>query len=156
MSFSYDTDLSKGLNYVRFKLNDTSEDDVLFQDEEIQYFIDQLKPPIVEKSLLKVCSTLLRQEIRSLALSNKKEVAGRDSVERADIESLKYALQMIEEEIKGGSVVLTGPVYGGVTLREDESNRCNTSLEEIKFYQGRIPNEHRRGRLRGIFNGDKC
>lgn len=153
MSFSYDFDLKNPLNFIRFKLNDNDSENPLFQDEEIKYFVDKLETPVSEVSLLKICSMLLRQEIRSLALSNKKEVAGRDTVERADMESLKYALQMIDEEIRGGSVVLTGPMYAGVNYREDQSNRENTDLEETSFYPGRLPRDRRSSRIESVFDG---
>ena len=141
MSFSYTPDLTVPLNFIRFKLNDTDSLEYSFQDEEISYFISQLKTPYSNKDLLKICAMLLRQEIRKIAFYNSKEIAGRDQIERTSAESLKLALQMIEEEIKGGSVVLTGPSYGGVDKGEVNQNRHNEALVPAKFYHGRVPTD---------------
>ena len=138
MAFSYSLDLNLPLNFVRFKLNDTDPLDYSFEDEEISYFITQLPTPYTNKDLLKICAMLLRQEIRKIALYNTKEIAGRDTVERTDVDSLKLALSMIEEEIKGGTVVLASPSYGGVNKGEVTSNRETDSIIPAKFYHGRV------------------
>lgn len=145
MSFTYTPDLHIPLNFIRFKLNDTDSQDYLFQDEEISYFISQLPEGYTAIDLLKICSMLLRQELRRVALLNSKEVAGRDTVERADIDSLKFALDLIDQEIKGNSrVALVSPSYGGVFVREVEENRESDALVDAKFYHGRVPSENAR------------
>lgn len=150
--FSYKPDLTVPLNFIRFKLNDTEGSYAVFQNEEIQYFIDQETPPILianketQIRLLKICAMLLRRELRSLAMSATSQQAGRDSVTRADIDSLKWALDSIEQEIKGGSKALVEANYGGVDKVDVKSNRADPSIVPAKFFDGRIPLEkdHRR------------
>ena len=125
MAFTYTGDLSNPLELVRFLIHDTDETMPVFQDGEIQYFIDEYDNP-TKQDLMKVAALLLRNKIRQIALSPARERAGQIEVYNASAEALKTVLSDINDQIKANST--PQPMFGGVYKEQVRRNRQNTSL----------------------------
>lgn len=137
MSFSYSFDLSVPLNYVRFTVGDTVDEGHVFEDEEIQFFIDKYPTPISERNLKRVAIGLLKVIVRDLLIAPSRERSGTYERYRSDANSLQLLIDCLEDEVKD-SIGFASPSFGGVYKREVWSNRCNPAYTPTRFYQGRV------------------
>ncbi len=137
MSFSYSPDLSIPMNYVRRKIGDVEEEYAIFQDEEIQYFIDKYPSPQTEKDLNKASIHLLKLILQDLLRGPSRERTGAYEVYAATSESLRLYISMIEDEIKAATGY-AAPSFGGVYKTPTVANRHNDSYTKTYFYHGRV------------------
>jgi len=137
MSFSYAADLSKPLDYVRWRLNDTEEDFAEVEDEEIQFFLDDYDSPVSRKNLNKVVLTFLKKQLYHLLISPSRERAGAFGVSNTTAQHLKLAIKEIEDEIKN-SKGLASPSFGGVYQSDVKATRDNPAFTDTKFFDGRV------------------
>ena len=137
MAFTYTGDLNNALDYVRFKIDDKEEEYAIFQDGEINYFIDQLEEPLTEQKLNKVSLNLLKQILQTLLRSPSRERSGQYEVYRSDSQALRIAISELEDEIKKNAG-FAKPSFGGVYKSEVQNNRHNDSFTETVFYRDRV------------------
>lgn len=136
MAFTYEGDLSNPIEYVRFRINDKDEEVYLFEDAEIQYFIDKAGARPSEKDLDKVALTFLKQMLREIMTSASREEAGRYAWYNTTAEMVKLLISELEKDIKSASP--TKPYFGGVVKSEVENIRNDPQLVDSKFYEGVI------------------
>lgn len=139
MAFTYTGDLSNPLELVRFLIHDTDETMPVFQDGEIQYFIDEYDNPS-KQDLMKVAALLLRNKIRQIALSPARERAGQIEVYNASSESLKTVLSDINDQIKSNRT--PKPMYGGVYKSQVRKNRDNPALVDSVWERDQFEDYH--------------
>jgi len=148
MSFSYSPDLSVPLNYLRWRLNDTVEEYHRYEDEELNYFINQIEPqPPTQKALNKVALKLLKKELVELMMGPSRERSGAYEVYGASADALKAAIDEIEDEIREGALAV--PSFGGVYRADVCRTRNNPAYTDNRFYDGVIYCECGCGREKG-------
>lgn len=135
MTFSYSGVLSNPLDFVRFTISDKDSEAPIYQDEEINYFINKLEE-ITETNLKRVALQLLKQLLNEILRSPSRERSGGYEVYGPSAESLKLAVQQLESEIR--SVAGASPSFGGVHSPQTENNRNNPSYVPSKFTDTRI------------------
>lgn len=136
MTFSYTGDLSVPLNYVRFRLDDKSEEYAEYSDEELNYFINKIEGTPTENDLNKIALRLLKQQLQEILRGPSRERAGAYEVYAASAEALKLAVKELEDEIRSGRIV--SPSFGGVYKAEVKQNRRNQAYTDTKFYDKRV------------------
>lgn len=125
MAFTYTGDLSSPLEFVRFKMNDNEEDAPIFQDEEIQYFINRYENP-TERDLVRIAHTLLKQHLYKISMGPARERSGKYEVYNMSAEVLKTLIADLGRELKAG--VAPQPFFGGVYKQQVERNREDPKL----------------------------
>lgn len=138
MAFTYTGDLNSPLELVRFLIHDTDETMPVFQDGEIQFFIDEYNNP-TRQNLMSVAALLLKNKIRQIALGPSRERAGQIEVYGASAESLKAVLADINDQLRSSKT--PQPMFGGVYKSQVRRNRCNPALtdnvwEKDQFEEG--------------------
>ncbi|MBG23657.1 MAG: hypothetical protein CMF22_10065 [Idiomarinaceae bacterium] len=136
MSFTYTGDLTVPLQYLRFKLNDKVEEYALYQDEELNYFINQIQGTPTENDLNKVALKILRQRLQEIFRGPSRERAGQVEVYGPSAESLKLAIGELENEIRRNSPAK--PYFGGVDKGDIDRNRKDDSIDQYHFRHGRV------------------
>lgn len=132
MAFSYTGDLTVPLNYLRFRLDDKEEEYAVYQDEELNYFINKITGTPAETDLNKIALRLLKQQLQELLRSPSRERAGQYEVYLASAQALKEAINQIEDEID--STINVPSMYaGGVEVADVCANRSNESLTQTVF-----------------------
>lgn len=132
MAFSYGADLTVPLDYLRFRLNDKEEEYAEYQDEELNYFINQISGTPTETDLNKIALRLLKQQLQEIMRGPSRERAGQYEVYAASAQSLKAAIDQLEDEIE--STINVPSMYAGGIDRNDVcGNRSNESLTQTVF-----------------------
>lgn len=135
MTFTYTGNLDNPLDYIRFIINDRDEDDPIYSDEEIQYFITS-QSAYTEIEYKKIALQLLKKHLQELLRSPSRERSGGYEVYLATSESLKAAIKELEKDVKDANTPSIS--FGGVYKAEVERNRCNPAHVGSKFYDSRI------------------
>lgn len=133
MSFSYTPGLTIPLNLLRFLLDDKEEEYRVYEDEELQYYLDKIgtyPPPEVE--VKKVALKLLKKQLQELLRSPSRERAGQYEVYQASSTSLQFAIKDLEDEIE--NTLYTPSMYAGGVYKQDfQSNQDDPSLVQSHF-----------------------
>lgn len=137
MAFSYGADLTVPLDYLRFRINDKEEEYAVYQDGELNYFIDKVTGTPTENDLDKIALRLLKQQLQEILRAPSRERAGQYEVYRSDANALSLAISELEEDIRKSSG-RPSPSFGGVYKCEVKQNRDNESLVHNKFYDDRV------------------
>lgn len=137
MSFSYSPDLSIALNYVRWRTGDTEEEYREYEDEEIQFFVDQYPQPISMKDQNKVALGLLKKTLYEILTGPSRERSGAFEVYSPSAEALKLAIRELEDEITA-SRGLAVPSFGGVKKSDYCRTKRDQSLIQPSFSKGMI------------------
>lgn len=136
MTFTYTANLSDPLQYLRFKLNDKESEYAQYQDEELNYFINQVTGTPTETDLNKIALKLLRQKLQEIFRGPSRERAGQVEVYGPSAEALKLAIAELENEIRRSSPVK--PYFGGVQQADIDRNRSDDSLDQFHMRHGRV------------------
>lgn len=138
--FTYNADLSNPLDYVRFRINDTEADLALYQDEEIQFFINQYDNP-TEGNLNRVALKLLKQYLYKLSMGPARERSGSYEVYAMSAETLKTLIGDLEREIKATGTPQV--LYGGVRREQVIRNRQDPRLTDATWHKDQFDEEER-------------
>lgn len=136
MTFTYSGNLTDPLQYVRFKLNDKEEEYAEYSDEELNYFINQVSGTPTENDLNKIALKLLKQQLQEILRAPSRERSGQYEVYSASAQSLKLAIEQLEDDIRKASPVK--PYFGGVNVTDYEKNISDDSILQGKFRDGAI------------------
>lgn len=128
MAFTYDGTLSDPLQYIRFQINDVEEEMPIYQDGEIQYFIDKIEGEPTERDLDKIAVRLLKRFLYKLSYGPSRERAGAYEVYGITAETLKTLLYDLERQISDSAV--PQPFFGGVYKSQVRKNRQNPALTD--------------------------
>lgn len=132
MAFSYNADLTDPLDYIRFRLDDKVEEYREYEDEELLYFIDKISGTPTETDLDKIALKLLKQQLQELLRAPSRERAGQIEVYKSSAQSLKAAIQELEDEIE--STLHVPSMYTGGLYKDDVcDNRNNDNITDSKF-----------------------
>ena len=139
MAFTYGPDLSIPLNYVRFRMNDNDSETPIYQDEEIQFFINKLGDNPTDRQLDGIALKLLKQYLHKLTTGPARERAGAYEVYNMSAETLRILIADLETDIKSAST--PQPFFGGVYRDQVCRNRRNPALtdnvwEQDQFEEG--------------------
>ena len=137
MTFTYASDLSQPLDYLRFRLGDKEEDYANYSDEELQFFIDKISGTPTELDLDKIALRLLKQQLQEIMRGPSRERSGAFEIYQASAEALKLAVKELEDEIRS-SIGNPSPSFGGVYANTVAKNRSNKAYVDTKFYDGRV------------------
>lgn len=124
MAFTYNIDLSTPKDLVRFYIQDTIEDDVFFQDEEINAMIKKYKDPL--RVAVECCYSLS-------AL-----FAGMPDTEslgpyKVKYESMSDKYSKLAETLRRKANRCSPIAVGGVTKAQINNNRRDNSIVEAAF-----------------------
>lgn len=133
MSFTYTGDLSDPVQYVRFRITDTTEEVANYMDEEIQYFIDQHPSPQTQRQLDKVSYQLLQNWIMKLLASPSRERAGQYEQYFASADALKVLADQIADQIASGNTPSVRA--GGINHAEVCAERRNRSTTDFTWHK---------------------
>lgn len=132
MAFTYTADLTNSLDFLRFRLNDKIEEYAVYQDEELNYFINKIDGTPTEIDLNKIALKLLKQQLQEIMRGPSRERAGKYEVYAATSQSLKAAIAEIESEIDR-TINVPSMYAGGVYKSDVCANRSNETLTQTVF-----------------------
>lgn len=140
--FTYNANLSNPLDYVRFRMNDTDADMPLYQDGEIQYFINKYDNP-TESDLNRVALNLLKQYLYKIATGPARERAGSYEVYSMSAETLKVLIADLEAELKGAATPQV--LFGGVFKDQVRRNRDNPAITDNVWHRDQFDEDYEDG-----------
>ncbi len=131
MSFSYNPDLTVALNYLRWRIDDTEEDYAEFDDEVLQFFIDEVSGTPSTQDLDKIALRLLKKQLQEILRGPSRERSGAYEVYGPTAQSLEAAIAQLEKEISSNS---PPTMYaGGVKIEDVCRNRNDNTLTQTVF-----------------------
>ena len=133
MSFTYTPDLTDPVQYVRFRITDTVEEAANYQDEEIQYFIDQYESPQTQRQLDKVAYALLQNWIMKLLSAPSRERSGAYEIYSSSADALSVLADQIADQIAAGNTPTVRA--GGINRAEVCAERRNRATTDFTWHK---------------------